>query len=330
MFSALIGILISLLTTQIPTVSTNTGENEFGVQITTTAPCRVTALRFYKESKDPGPHTGHLWSSTGQLLSTVSFVNETSSGWQQQAILPVAVVAGGAVVVSVNSINGAHYAIRSMGFTAPIINGILSATGGLIGTPAKFPTTKSLNNYFRDIVCDTTASTETVSTGLINGTAATGRMSIPGFANGLKVGNYTVSLMLTDANGLTVSSLSNLQVFAFPFISGDGARSWAYTWVSSTGESLPSDVFTIPGPLVGGPYFATIGSIALGPIGTIARNVYRTAAGSLQLKLVGRVTDNVSLTYDDHVADVNLGVNAPITATISAPVNAPTVIVGPK
>ena len=43
----------------------------------------VTGVRFYKESGMSGQNVGHLWSSTGTLLATATFTNESSSGWQQ-------------------------------------------------------------------------------------------------------------------------------------------------------------------------------------------------------------------------------------------------------
>ena len=43
----------------------------------------VTGVRFYKGTGNTGTHVGHLWSSTGTLLGTVTFSGETASGWQQ-------------------------------------------------------------------------------------------------------------------------------------------------------------------------------------------------------------------------------------------------------
>ena len=60
------------------------------MRVRSTVDGEITALRFYKAPGSPGPHTGHLWTESGTLLATVSFDNETASGWQQAA-LPVAV-----------------------------------------------------------------------------------------------------------------------------------------------------------------------------------------------------------------------------------------------
>src|SRR4029079_11699491 len=42
----------------------------------------ITAIRYYKAASSAGPHTGHLWSGTGSLLASVSFLGEGASGWQ--------------------------------------------------------------------------------------------------------------------------------------------------------------------------------------------------------------------------------------------------------
>lgn len=53
-------------------------------------------------------------------------------------------------------------------------------------------------------------------------------------------------------------------------------------------------------------------TLSVGPLGTVARDVYRTTAGGSQLKFVGTVADNTTTAYVDTIADIALGVNAPI------------------
>src|SRR5919202_714388 len=43
----------------------------------------VTGVRFYKRSGNTGTHVGHLWTTLGENLGTVTFAGETASGWQQ-------------------------------------------------------------------------------------------------------------------------------------------------------------------------------------------------------------------------------------------------------
>ena len=40
----------------------------------------ITGIRFYKVPDNTGTHTGTLWSSTGTLLATGTFTNESDPG----------------------------------------------------------------------------------------------------------------------------------------------------------------------------------------------------------------------------------------------------------
>ena len=56
---------------------------ELGVKFRSDTAGTVLGVRFYKAATNTGTHVGHLWSRTGTLLGTVTFTNETASGWQQ-------------------------------------------------------------------------------------------------------------------------------------------------------------------------------------------------------------------------------------------------------
>ena len=56
---------------------------EVGLKFQTDVGGIVNGLRFYKALTNTGIHTGHLWSSAGQLLASVTFAGESASGWQQ-------------------------------------------------------------------------------------------------------------------------------------------------------------------------------------------------------------------------------------------------------
>ena len=45
----------------------------------------VTAVRFYKSEANTGTHSGSVWYQ-GALLGTVTYADETASGWQEQAL----------------------------------------------------------------------------------------------------------------------------------------------------------------------------------------------------------------------------------------------------
>src|SRR5207248_3341192 len=112
--------------------------------------------RFWKAANESGTHTGHLWTAAGTLLATVTFANETNSGWQQQAFTsPVQISANTQYVVSVNTGNS-FYVATNGGLASVITNMDLSSVvgnDGLYGSPGAFPKNTFQNsNYFRDVV----------------------------------------------------------------------------------------------------------------------------------------------------------------------------------
>src|SRR5439155_13584619 len=74
-----------LANTAVPDSQTQTDRTsvELGVKFSAATSGTVTGVRFWKDSINIGPHTAHLWSSTGQLLASATFANETASGWQE-------------------------------------------------------------------------------------------------------------------------------------------------------------------------------------------------------------------------------------------------------
>ena len=55
---------------------------ELGVKFNSSVAGSVTGIRFYKAETNTGTHVGSLWTSTGTLLASATFTNETASGWQ--------------------------------------------------------------------------------------------------------------------------------------------------------------------------------------------------------------------------------------------------------
>jgi hypothetical protein len=89
-------------------------------------------------------------------LGSVTFTNETASGWQQQALAtPITIAASTQYVVGVNTGN-TYYVTTDGGLATQITNGNLSTvvgTNGLYGATGTFPTSSyQTSNYFRDVV----------------------------------------------------------------------------------------------------------------------------------------------------------------------------------
>lgn len=134
---------------------------ELGVKFVASAAGTITGLRYYKSAQDSGTHTGSLWSSNGTLLASVTFLNETASGWQTATFSqPVTIAAGTTYVASYQS-NGS-YAATSNYFSTSHSNGPLTApssgaSGGnglyAYGSGNEFPNQSyNATNYWVDVV----------------------------------------------------------------------------------------------------------------------------------------------------------------------------------
>jgi len=62
---------------------TAAGGIELGMTFSSLESGYVNGVEFWKGTSNTGVHTGELWDSTGHLLATAAFTNETSSGWQE-------------------------------------------------------------------------------------------------------------------------------------------------------------------------------------------------------------------------------------------------------
>jgi len=129
---------------------------ELGMAFTVSSPVQLTALRFYKDAGENGTHIGRLWKSDGTQLTSVTFSNESASGWQQQSLSSsVQLQPGVTYVVSVN-INAAFVDTPGGLATAQGSGPLSTAVGanGVFGASAgTFPTSSyNSSNYFVDVV----------------------------------------------------------------------------------------------------------------------------------------------------------------------------------
>jgi hypothetical protein len=143
----------------------------------------ITAVRFYKSAANTGAHTGSIWSASGTRLSTVTFSNETSSGWQKATLShPVAVTAGTTYVVSYYAPNG-HYSYTTHYFDSTYSGGTMSVPGGSNGLyqygSDSFPTNTYGNaNYWVDVVFSTSAGTDSTPPSVASTTPIDGSTSV--------------------------------------------------------------------------------------------------------------------------------------------------------
>ena len=154
------GTTFSLLDGLTPSViaDPDTVATELGMSFSASAAGSVTAIKFYKGPTNTGTHTGSLWSSTGQRLATVTFANESASGWQTaQLATPVALTVGQTYVVSYFAPVGRYSATRNYFATArtvgPLTAGTTSNGRYLYAAAGGFPTNSwQAENYFVDVV----------------------------------------------------------------------------------------------------------------------------------------------------------------------------------
>ncbi|WP_219949289.1 DUF4082 domain-containing protein [Salinibacterium sp. M195] len=72
---------------------------------------QATAIRFYKVKGVTGKHTGSIWDADGTQMATVTFTDESDSGWQTATLSkPVSLTSGTSYVVSYRVPAGGYYA----------------------------------------------------------------------------------------------------------------------------------------------------------------------------------------------------------------------------
>jgi hypothetical protein len=153
-------VLTSMFSGSVPTNPSidDAGPIELGTAFTPSTDGTVTAVRFYKGSGNTGVHTGSVWTSAGQRLGTVTFADETGSGWQTARLAsPVALTAGETYVVSYYAPRG--HSSGTPGFfssawtVGPLTAGTTSNGRFSYADGGGFPTGSwNQTNYFVDVV----------------------------------------------------------------------------------------------------------------------------------------------------------------------------------
>jgi hypothetical protein len=127
---------------------------EVGLKFFSDTPGMVTGVRFYKGSQNTGVHQGSLWTSTGTLLATATFGNETGSGWQMVSFsTPVHITPNTTYVVSYSTTVG-YYSATLNAFNAQTNKPPLhvATNGAAYRYGSGFPGTASKNNYWVDVM----------------------------------------------------------------------------------------------------------------------------------------------------------------------------------
>jgi hypothetical protein len=135
-----------------------------GVKFKANRSGRISGIRFYKGPQNTGTHVGSLWTSSGQLLASATFTNETASGWQQVTFPnPVPINANTTYVASYHTTSGFYSANRpyfgtqySRGPLLALANGVEGGNGVYRYSASNvFPaSTYQASNYWVDVVFD--------------------------------------------------------------------------------------------------------------------------------------------------------------------------------
>jgi Domain of unknown function (DUF4082)/Bacterial Ig-like domain len=132
----------------------DSGSLELGLTFTADVAGVVNGVRFYKGADNTGTHTGSLWSSSGAMLASGTFVGETGTGWQTMLFSsPVTIAANTTYTVSYSAPNG-HYGVDVNALTSPVVRAPLrtAAGGGSYKYGGGFPVNSVNHNYWVDVV----------------------------------------------------------------------------------------------------------------------------------------------------------------------------------
>ncbi|TKB23976.1 DUF4082 domain-containing protein [Desulfopila sp. IMCC35006] len=140
----------------------DTSSVELGMKFQSSVDGYITGIRFYKGPGNTGIHLGNLWTASGKLLASVTFANETASGWQYQAFsVPVAIMANTTYVASYHT-NTGFYSFdvgyfNGSGFEKPLLRALTNSESGGNGVylygNGGFPNqTWNASNYWVDVV----------------------------------------------------------------------------------------------------------------------------------------------------------------------------------
>jgi PKD repeat protein len=230
---------------------------ELGVQFTSSIPGTISGIRFYKGAGNTGTHVGNLWSSTGQLLATATFTNESATGWQTVTFSnPVAIQANTTYVASYFTSAG-FYAADQNFFATSLQSGSLTGLQGVYnyGSSSVFPNQSWNNsNYYVDVVFNptVTGSAPVANAGPAKSTNEGGSVTFAGSETG-GTGPFTYSWNFGDGTTGT-GSLTPTHTYA-----NHGAYTATLTVTDAFGRSSSSNVAVTvadvaPTANTGGPY----------------------------------------------------------------------------
>ena len=218
---------------------------ELGVKFKSDTSGTITAIRFYKSANNTGTHVGNLWTSSGTLLASGTFTNETASGWQQVNFsTPVAITANTVYVASYHS-TGGHYAadqnyFRNSGTDNPPLHALQDGVSGsngvyIYGSSSAFPNLSfNATNYWVDVAFKSAGSLSSIAITPANSSIAAGASQ-----QFVAVGTYSDGSMADITSQVTWSS-SNTGVASISVSGLAAAVAGGTTTITATSGTISS------------------------------------------------------------------------------------------
>ena len=331
-------------TTTVPSVPDSGPDNavELGVQFSCSQAGTITGLQFYKAATDTGTHTGHLWSSAGVSLASVTFTGETASGWQQANFAtPVVITAGTTYTISYHTSVG-HYSDTNEFFsdelsvpplTAPVNAGVYA-----YGSGSSYPNRvyKASNYWVQPIVNtgtlplppDALSALSVSPTSVVGGSSSTGTVNLTSAA---PAGGIVVTLSSTNATvpgSVTVAGGSTTATFTVttPVVTStiSAVITASYNGVNETATLTETVV-----PVIAVAISPQSVTLAEGGTQTFMATVTGTASTAVKWSATGGtinssgsyIAPTTAGTYTvTATSNANTAVSASATVTVTAPV----------
>jgi hypothetical protein len=292
----------------------------------------VEAVDMFEVASDVTLKVSHQGSTGGSQLLTFTGISDSTGGsLVGPGVKPSAAPAG--TMARGGSIDvGAHqYAytwVTASGETAP--SPIVTLTTGALTTPPTAPTLRndketSAGDPSQSFIWDRNDSVQVAYSYAMSNSSS---LDIGMMGPAATITTTGFKYNSTDAAAIIATIVGGMAPYLALWhrVNAGTWYCWSPSGFSSPGNGVARDVwldnpaFHVLGgvtPPVSNPTYQTanLTGIAVGPTGVTARKVYRTAAGSSQLKLLTTLANNTATTYTDAAADSMLGANAPTNDT---------------
>jgi hypothetical protein len=295
--------------------SGDTDPLEVGVRFSSATSGYITGIRYYKAAANNGTHIGNLWSSSGQLLATATFTNETASGWQQvNFATPVAVTAGAMYTASYHS-NAGRYSYNRNYFGSQFSSGSLSVptNGGVYryGTTSAFPSASYQgSNYWIDVVLSTAAPADT--------TPPTVTAFSPSGGSSNVAVNSTMTVTFNEA--MNASTINTSTVFLRNAAGAVVATTVSYNATNRTATLTPASVLANSST-----YTIVVQGGASGVKDAAANALAGTATSSFTTTAAADTTPPTVTAFSPSGGSSNVAVNSAMTVTFNEAMNASTI-----